>query len=441
MKLEVVKRERPGGETSSPALRALALLIGSALLVGGYPSLAQTGFESPQTFRASKILPPELLVGPDHRIAERVVNDGFMNTYTINSRFGTFTANSDEELRIRVGEVNAIARMDDWANSEQFVKGMGEAGKGLLESSTRLVTDPVGTFKDTTGGVKEIFQSARRGIDKVGDKIGGEDDAEDGGLDVKEMIGYSRTKRQYAAEFGVDPYSTNPVVQEHLGRLSRAGFVADAGTGAALSFVDGGVGMAISVAGHLQSLREQVRDKSPDELRELNEKKLRAMGVEQSVIDLYLGNYAFSPTYQTAFVATLEEIDGAADRGEFVKVAVLAKDEDQVLFRLSQARMYANYHKSVKPIQAFVLVSKLVVVAARTADGALVANVPADHVFFTWGLDGFFTAARSGLDDVPGVSSKQIWIAGGMSPTAKTWLEESGWTVHRDAKEQLLPGT
>jgi hypothetical protein len=441
MKLEVVKRERPGGETSSPALRALALLIGSALLVGGYPSMAQTGFELPQTFRASKILPPELLVGPDHRIAEQVINDGFMNTYTINSRFGTFTANSDEELRIRVGEVNAIARMDDWANSEQFVKGVGKAGKGLLESSTRLVTDPVGTFKDTTGGVKEIFQSARRGFDKVGDKIGGEDDGEDGGLDVKEMIGYSRTKRQYAAEFGVDPYSTNPVVQEHLVRLSKAGFVGDAGAGAALSFVDGGVGMAISVAGHLQSLKEQVRDNSPDELRELNEKKLRAMGVEQSVIDLYLGNYAFSPTYQTAFVATLEEIDGAADRGEFVKVGVLAKDEDQVLFRLSQARMYANYHKSVKPIQAFVLVSKLVVVAARTADDALVVNVPADHVFFTWELGGFFAAARSGLDDVAGVSSKQIWIAGGTSPTAKTWLEESGWTVHRDAKEQLLPGT
>jgi hypothetical protein len=343
--------------------------------------------------------------------------------------------------------------MDDWANSEQFVKGGGKAGKDRLESSTRLVTDPAGTFKDTAGGVKEIFQSARRGIDKVGDRVsdkvsgeddgegGGEDDGEGGGLDVKEMIGYSRAKRQYAAEFGVDPYSTNPVVQEHLGRLSRAGFVGDAGTGAALSFVDGGVGMAISVAGHLQSLKEQVRDKSPDELRELNEKKLRAMDVEQSVIDLYLGNYVFSPTYQTAFVATLEEIDGAADRGEFVKVAVLAKDEDQALFRLSQARMYANYHKSVKPLQAFILVSKLVAAAARTADGALVVNAPADHVFFTWSLEGFFTAARSGLDDVTGVSSKQMWIAGGMSPTAKTWLEESGWTVHTGAKEQLLPGT
>jgi hypothetical protein len=204
--------------------------------------------------------------------------------------------------------------------------------------------------------------------------------------------------------------------------------------------IDGGVGLAMSVAGHLQTLKEEVRDKSPDELRELNEEKLQAMGVEQSVIDLYLGNYVFSPTYQTAFVAALEEIDGAADRGQFVKVAVLAKDEDQALFRIFQARMYASYHESVKPIEKFVLVSKLVVVGARTTDGVLVVAVPADHVFFTESLAGYFRAARSGLEDLASASSKQLWIAGGMSPKARKWIEESGWAVHTDAREQLLPG-
>jgi hypothetical protein len=397
--------------------------------------MAQTEFESPPTFRASKILPPDLLASPDHRVGEEVVNDGYMNIYTINSRFGTFTANSDEELRLRVGEVHAIARMEDLARSEQFVKGVGKAGRDVLESSTGLVTDPLGTVKETAGGVKAIFKSVRRGIGELGEEEGGA-----GGLDVKEVIGYSSAKRQYAAAFGVDPYSTNPVVQAHLGRLSRAGFVGDVGAGAALGFIDGGVGLAMSVAGHLQTLKEEIRDMSPDELRELNEKKLRAMRVEPSVIDLYLGNYVFSPTYQTVFVATLEEIDGAADRGQFVKVAVLAKDEDQALFRLFQARMYANYHKSVKPIKEFVLVSELVVVAARTADGSLVVNVPADYVFFTSSLAGFFRAARSAIDDVAGVSGKQLWIAGGMSQMARKWLEESGWKVHTDARKRLLPG-
>jgi hypothetical protein len=249
------------------------------------------------------------------------------------------------------------------------------------------------------------------------------------------MIGYSRAKRQYAAAFGVDPYSTNPVVQSHLTRLSRAGYLGDVGAGTALGLIDGGVGLAMSVAGNLQTLKEQIRDKSPDELRELNEGKLRAMGVEQSVIDLYLGNYVFSPTYQTALVSALEEIDGAEGRGEFVKVAILAKDEDQALFRLFQARMYANHHKSVKALKEFVLVSELVVVAARTDDGVLVVNAPADHVSFTESLSGFFREARSGLDDLAGLSGKELWIAGGMSSMARKWLEKNGWTVHTNARK------
>ena len=83
-------------------------------------------------------------------------------------------------------------------------------------------------------------------------------------------------------------------------------------------------------------------------------------------MELFLGNNVFSPTYQTAFVSALEEIDGAAGRGEIVKVAVLAKDEDQVMFRVRQARMYANYHRSVKRLRAFVPIGKLVAVAGRT---------------------------------------------------------------------------
>jgi hypothetical protein len=43
--------------------------------------------------------------------------------------------------------------------------------------------------------------------------------------------------------------------------------------------MDGGVGTAIPAAVHPRSLDEEVRDESPDELRELNEKKLRAIGV------------------------------------------------------------------------------------------------------------------------------------------------------------------
>jgi hypothetical protein len=174
-------------------------------------------------------------------------------------------------------------------------------------------------------------------------------------------------------------------------------------------------------------------------MREMNGEKLRAMGVEPSVIDLYLGNSAFSPTYQTAFVAILEEMDGVADRGEFVKVAVLAKDEDQVLFRVDQARMYANYHQSVGRLRRFVPITRLVAVAGQTVDGAVVVNAPADYVALTANLADYVMDVRAGLDQVAGVSDRQLWIAGGMSAMARQWFQASGWIVHANAQKRLLP--
>lgn len=421
---------RTGYEDSTDVTPAIVLLLGCALLLNAIPTRARQQFEPPPTLRASEILPPELLSGPEHRVAEQVANDGFMNIYSIESRFGTFTANSTDELLIRVDEIDAIARMEEWSESEQFIEGVGKAGRDVLGSSFRLVTDPFGTFRGTTSGVFEIFASARRSISGTGPV---EADLDIGDT-VVDLIGYSRARRQYAAAFEVDPYSTNPVLQDYLDHLARIGFVGQVGGRTARGFVDGGVGIAISVAGYLHSLEEQVRDRTPEELREANEEKLQTMNVEQSVIDLFLGNYVFTPTFQTAFVDTLEEIDDADGRGEFLKTAVLAKNEDQALFRLSQARMYANYHETVAQIREFVLVSELMVVAARNADGALVVNVPADHVSFSSNLAAYFTAARSRLDEVPGVEDKQLWVAGGMSPMAREWIEESGWTVQTDTR-------
>jgi hypothetical protein len=422
-----MQQENPGFAVRRSALRALALLIGSVLLVGGSPSMARTDFESPPTFQASKVLPADIFSAPNRRVDERVSNDGFMNHYSITSEFGAFTADSNTELWIRVGEIDAIAKLDEVSRSEQFVRGVGKAGQDVLASAVGVLVDPVDSVKGAASGVKEIFSSASRAV------------RGEGGGGVGETIGYARAKRQYAAAFGADPYSTNPVLQAHLDRVSQAGFVGDVGAGAALGFVSGGAGIALSAAGNLQTLKEMVRDKGPEELREMNDEKLRAMGVEPSVIDLYLGNAAFSPTYQTVFVAILEELDGVSDRGELVKVAVLAKDEDQALFRVDQARMYANYHESVGRLQGFVPISRLVAVAGRTADGALVVNVPADYIALTANLADYVMDVRAGLEPAAGSSGRPLWVAGGVSAKARQWFEANGWTVHANAQKRLLP--
>jgi hypothetical protein len=76
------------------------------------PAVGQERYEPSAALSASRILPPELLSGANHRVQERVKNDGIVNIYTIDSRFGSFTAVSTAMLRIRIQEINAMAAMD-----------------------------------------------------------------------------------------------------------------------------------------------------------------------------------------------------------------------------------------------------------------------------------------------------------------------------------------
>src|SRR5687767_4502882 len=66
---------------------------------------AQPTYEPPATLSASKILPPDLLAGPNHRVEEKVSNDGYLNTYRVGSKFGTFAVLSTPMLRKRIGEI------------------------------------------------------------------------------------------------------------------------------------------------------------------------------------------------------------------------------------------------------------------------------------------------------------------------------------------------
>src|SRR5207244_3342689 len=59
-------------------------LAGLLVLQPALIAAADKGYESAPVLSASKILPPELLAGPNHHVEERVYNDGYLNRYTVN---------------------------------------------------------------------------------------------------------------------------------------------------------------------------------------------------------------------------------------------------------------------------------------------------------------------------------------------------------------------
>ncbi len=401
--------------------RVLLTVLGCAC--AAVTVLAQV--EGPPTLQASGILPPELVSGPNHRVQERVVNDGYLNIYTIESPWGEVRAASTAQLRQYVDELNAVARMETVSKSDEFRRGIREKAGDVVRGAGDLVNDPVGSVAGAASGVAALFGRAGEAVTGGGARS----DAE--GSRLADATGFASTKRQYAKEFGVDVYSRNPVLQQHLDDLVGAGYAGTMTMSALLMAVPGGAGAAVSVTGGSETLKNIAQDLPPAELRKRNRARLEAMGVATDIADLFIANSVFTPREQTVIVDALDSMQGVADRSAFVKFAVLTENADLAYFRERQAGMYANYHRTAGPFARFVPLGRTA--AAISKDGTLVFNAPLDYLAWTPQLAEFAQAVTGTVNEIQGVREKHLRVAGSVSPAAKKGLEELGWKVFEKA--------
>ena len=255
---------------------------------------------------------------------------------------------------------------------------------------------------------------------------------------MKDLIGFSRTKRDYAYQFGVDVYSDNKVLQDRLDEISWAGYGGSMTLSAALAAIPGGAGVAITVVGTNRVLNDLFRTTPPVDLRRINGEKLTAMDVHPEIANAYLNNGAFSPRQQTLLVEALDQMKGVRNRAAFVRFATPTPNADIAFFRERQAEMYAGYHKVVPPIASFASLAEFA--AARTASGALIFCVPLDYLVWTEPMGRFIIAANKVLD-AGGAKEKQLWVTGTLSPVARKEIESRGWKEQAGTESRLLKWT
>ena len=413
-----------------PWSAASALVLAAVLGVMLLPAFAQQGYEPAPVLSASKILPPELLSGAHHRVQERVTNDGYLNTYQIDSKFGTFSVVSTAVLRKRIGEINAMVVMEKVQSSKEYVASLKEAGLDAMTSAMSLVTSPV---KSLTGAVQGLGAAFSR----VGESMTGAKRSQSEDSSLKDAIGFSTTKRQYAYQFDVDVYSDNEKLQDMLNRISWAGYAGSLTWSAAMAAVPGGAGVAMTVVGTNKLLNQVFQNMPPVELRQQNLQKLNAMGVNPQVADTFLNNTIFSPREQTLFVHALGEMNGVADRGALVRLSLSSQNPTIALFRQRQAQMYAGYNKSVTPLESFISLGGLFA-ASRTKNGAVVVVLPLDYLVWTEPMAQLITGANQLVSELPGIKEKQVWLTGTISPRARKEIESRGWQVRDRAEAQLF---
>jgi len=390
---------------------------------------AQGGYQQPTTLNASQILPPDLLAGPNHRVEERVYNDGFLNTYRVGSKFGTFVAVSTAMLRKRIGEINALVRMEQIQGTKEYAASIKEAGTDTLAGFKNLVTKPVDTVKGAASGLAVAFRRA-------GDAIGGAKRSNSEDSQIKDAIGFSKTKREYAFQLGVDAYTDNQKVQDRLNEISWAGYAGGLTWAAAMSAVPGGAGVAITVSGTHKLLNDVFRSMPPVDLRRMSGEKLKAIDVHAEIADRFLNNSVYSPREQTLLVNALDEMKGVGNRATFVRLAAVTTERDIAFFRQRQAEMYAGYHKTVASFETIIALGEFA--AARTTKNEVVFNVPLDHLVWTQEMAQLLTAADNRVTQLTRPANKQLWVAGTVSAQARKEIDSRGWQVQERSDARLF---
>lgn len=389
---------------------AVVLLAASTAGAAGYEAYG------PRPVR--DVLTASEIKGPYHRVNDPVVAYGYRDSFTVSSNFGEFQVAGDGALRKLLHEIAAIAELEKQKKSSSFVKGVGNAAKAPFQLTKSLIQHPVDTVTGVPKGVWQLTENAGTAVSNV------KDPTEDSR--TAQVLKMSSFKREIAAKLGVDPYSSNKVLQKELNSLAWAQTVGDWSVSFALAPLSGAAPTIVSTMRMTNSVNNALKEEPPARLRIMNDQKLAQAGVPEDLRKRYLDHPAFSPRHDTILAEALAGIGAVQGVPTIVEAALAAEDEADANFYTQLAQILRGYHEGKSPLAQIAIVDG--VFTARATDGSLLVPLPVDRVVWTANADAIsqrLVASRAS----GATGTLDVWMTGTASPRARTELEKRGFAV------------
>jgi hypothetical protein len=299
-------------------------------------------YEMTVTLRASEILQPGLLSHPLYRVRNDVVTDVGVNTFAVDTQlFGTFLVHSNTQLLERMVEIDAMKRIDDMKKSDVYGRAVGRAADRKSDAQNDAVVDYV----------SPIHQEPFSGIGKFFDRLSRDTEEDIDEDDVREYRAFQNqsavvnetAKRDLCRQLGLNPYTTNLMLQRKLDDVSNAiaigGFKMPPEEGKASTNLAAEIYMR-QVTPEVSAL---VYGKSENALRVQNQAALEQMGATAKDVTALLSNPSFTPWLQAQFVTSLQALSGATGRATLIRDASRAiTQEADGIFYADSARLLAR---------------------------------------------------------------------------------------------------
>jgi hypothetical protein len=234
-------------------------------------------------------------------------------------------------------------------------------------------------------------------------------------------IGYNDARDVWARKLAVDPYTTNRKLAVKLNHLAMISFGTDKVAGAGLGVGIGSIGEVGEWLSWLPDFDERILTAPPPDQREINARKLAALGITKPETKRFLDNPWMTPPLQTRFVNGLTRLKGARNPDAMVDLAGTVDSEEQAHFLCRGVEMLAHYHESVASLRELRVYSG--VPAGVTANGGVVAAEAVD--LLAW------TKANAALADGRDLRARRLVLltTGPLTRRARSGFAVRGWRV------------
>jgi hypothetical protein len=387
-------------------------------------AVAQDVVAPPLEVEAASFVPAALMKGEAYEVQPQAVNDGYLNRYRLETPWGEVDAYGNYRLRARIQEIQALQTLDAMSRAGVFGESLKNGVLAPVEVVVDLVTDPINTVSGAVEGVGRWFGN-------IASSLGSSDPHQEGALSA--AVGWAGTKRAYAVELGVDPYTDWEPLQEALASVGRAAFAGGITAKAAMGVATEGTVVAtpVTALNLTDASRKRLIDDPPERLAATNRADLAKLGLSDELIDPFLDNYNYSPMEKLLLVEALKRMEGADGLEIYLAHATAAPDKRVARYMQERAEMMARFHRQISPAS---IIRTVETPLQRTRDGRVVGVFPFDYVPWTADLATILGAITADVDGLEGVSGKQLWFEGVVSPDTREAMEAYGWTVKEQVK-------
>ena len=380
-------------------------------------------YETQTNKPAKDVLQPAVAAGPDYKVNDPVVADGYMYKFTVTTSYGPFDVTGTGALRKLEHEIWAIGQLKSVTRSDAFLKSLkDQAGKPLVFAKD-VVTKPVDTLTGIPKGVGRLFGNV---VTSVTTKRNPSQESR-----ASEVLLVGSFKRDYAARVNVDPYSSNQVLQEELDKIGKAAAFGSWTASAAMMPIGGPASGVITGTSLSKSFNNILATEPPARIRIINEDKLKQMGSSPDVAKAYLDQPFYTPTQNLLLVDSLARLGTATGRDSYLTASMVAADETEANFFVNMAQILRGYHETQGPITGITMVGSLTV--AQTKSGAAVIPFALDYGVWTANADRLSQNMKATYKAAGFNGNFEFWVTGSLSPTGKRELEARGFKVVEQA--------